>query len=508
MLRGRRIRRTHLSAAGIRDDGDERKPAPAPGAKDRANSDQPAVQPPDAGDYPLSSAVWTADFGAYEWDVATDRVHWLNDWCKHYDVDPCEGADHGKRWRARVHPDDRARALKAFDAHIARRRDRYEAEYRIQTLAGTWRWIRNRAYSIRGPDGQAVRLIGACVDVDERKRAEIGLERNQKKLEALAAAAPTWMVLTDASGIVEFTNRTLQGVEPANAIGRSILSFLDSPIEAARIERFRKALVQRGKPQSFTMVLEDGRSLTTWAQPISEGGKVVGIASVTADVTDRQHRERDLLEAVTREQQRFGRDLHDGLGQELTGATLLVRSLVTRAATEAPGLAPALEEVLGHLKTALNSSRAVARGVSPVGREQGGLVHALRRLVDSWQGMDGLQIDGQIDEEDAPQLDPLLADNLYRIAQEALTNVARHSVARHATVKYRQSEDGFRLVIADDGIGMPPGAEHGEGFGHKSMRGRAELVGAKLRIDSQIGKGTSIECFRDWNHGRPSVAVR
>ena len=55
----------------------------------------------------LESAVWTADLGAYEWDVRTDRVRWLNRWCQYYDLDPCEGERHGERWRALVHPEDR-----------------------------------------------------------------------------------------------------------------------------------------------------------------------------------------------------------------------------------------------------------------------------------------------------------------------------------------------------------------------------------------------------------------
>ena len=82
-----------------------------------------------------------------------------------------------------------------------------------------------------------------------------------------------------------------------------------------------------------TLILEDGRALATWAQPIIEAERVVGIASVTADVSERQTRERELLAAINQEQRRFGRDLHDGLGQELTGIALLLRSLSSRAAT-------------------------------------------------------------------------------------------------------------------------------------------------------------------------------
>ena len=84
----------------------------------------------------LESAVWTAELGAYEWDVKTDRVRWLNRWCEHYDIDPCEGERHGERWRTLVHPEDRAQARREFDEHGAGRRERYEAEYRIGTRSG------------------------------------------------------------------------------------------------------------------------------------------------------------------------------------------------------------------------------------------------------------------------------------------------------------------------------------------------------------------------------------
>jgi PAS domain-containing protein len=87
----------------------------------------------------------------YERDVRADRVRWLNRCCECYDIDPCEGERHGERWRSLVHPEDRVVARREFDEHVAGRRERYEAEYRIQTLSGGWRWIRNRAYVIRSP---------------------------------------------------------------------------------------------------------------------------------------------------------------------------------------------------------------------------------------------------------------------------------------------------------------------------------------------------------------------
>lgn len=455
-----------------------------------------------------TSADWSADLGAYEWDFRTDRVRWLNHWCEFYDIDPCDGEQHGERWRALVHPEDRVQARREFDEHLAGRRERYEAEYRVLTRSGTWRWIRNRAHVVRSSvDGREECMVGTCVDVDERKRAELELGRTQRKLEALAAAAPIWMVLTDAEGVIEFVNRTMRCLPvPAEAaVGHNIVSLFADPAEAARIEEFRRTVVHERRPQTHTLVLENDVALTTWAQPILEGGRVVGIASVTADVSERRSRERDLLAAVTREQQRFGRDLHDGLGQELTGISLLVKALCGTAAREAPGLVERLEEISRHVNTALSTTRTVAQGVFPVSGEQGGLARALQELVRRWRDTRGANVQCRFITSDARTLEPLLADSFYHIAQEALTNAMKHSGAAEITIELRQSARRLRLSVLDDGRGIPPAAGRRSGLGLNIMRVRAELAGAQLKIEARPEGGTRVDCRYSWRCGKPAA---
>jgi PAS domain S-box-containing protein len=449
----------------------------------------------------LAAAVWAADLGLYEWDVSSDTVRWLNDWCSQYDIDPCEGVQHGVRWRERVHPDDRSRARVEYDEHVAGRRDRYEAEYRIRTLSGTWRWIRNRGYIVRyGPGARRRKLMGICVDVDERKRVEAALEHSRRSLEALAAAAPIWMVLTDADGIIEFLNRPLaqRGIDAAVAVGQPVTMLAADPEEALRIDAIRQSIVRAGQPQMHTMLLRDGRAIAAWANPLVENGKVVGIAAVILDVSERRNRERDLLDAVTAEQRRFAHDLHDGLGQELTGIALLLKTLSRRAAAEAPTLVAGLEEVLDYANGAIATSRAVARGVSPVGREHGGLEEALHQLAMRVERQGGPALDYRASGRDGGELDPLLADNLYRIAQEAITNALRHSGATHVTLRLERTLTRLRLAVEDDGGGIPAGADERGGLGLRIMRARAELVGARLVVSGLAPHGTRVECTRDW----------
>jgi len=445
--------------------------------------------------------VWAADLGAYEWDLATDRVRWLNNWCRQYDVDPCEGESHGERWRARVHPDDRARARHEYDEHVAGRRDRYEAEYRILTRGGRWRWIRNRGYVVRYGKGRK-RLMGVCVDVDERKNTEAALEHSRRSLEALAATAPIWMIVADRDGLIEFLNRPFSaaGPSPAAARGRPVTELIDNPDEAARIAALWRTIAADGRPQAHSMLLGDGRAINLWANPVREAGHVVGIAAVALDVSERRDRERDLLDAVTAEQQRFGHDLHDGLGQELTGISLLLKSLALRADKEAPALVPALREVLEHTNAAIATSRAVARGASPVGREHGGLREALKHLTQRVGRQGGPVVSYRASGGEPEELEPLLADNLYRIAQEAITNAVRHSGAEQITVRLERTPQRIRLVVDDDGRGIG-GAGERAGLGLRIMRDRAELVGARLKVGTRAPRGTRVECVRDWPSG-------
>jgi PAS domain S-box-containing protein len=447
----------------------------------------------------IGSDIWTTDLGAYEWDITNDRIRWMNHWCEYHGIDPCEGERHGRRWRELVHPEDRTWARREFDEHLAGRRERYEAEYRVRTSKGEWRWIRNRAYIIRSSiDGREERMVGVCVDVDERKRAELALERTQRRLEALAAAAPVWMILTDADGVIEFANRPLPCLTTGSSTGCNILSLFADPSEAARLDEFRKGVIEECTTQMHTMILEDGRSLATWATPILEEDRVVGIASATADVSERQGRERELLAAINREQRRFGRDLHDGLGQELTGIALLVKSLSNRAEKESPALVAGLEEILSHVTAAITTTRAVARGVSPVGREQGGLAHALQDLARQWRETRGANIQCRVEISHGRELEPMLADNFYRIAQEALTNAMQHSGANEILMELRHTHSRLSLTVTDDGRGITPAADRSGGLGLHIMRGRAELAGAQLKVGARSTGGTRIECVYVW----------
>ncbi|HUY83567.1 MAG TPA: PAS domain S-box protein [Steroidobacteraceae bacterium] len=128
-------------------------------------------------------ALQGSDFGFWELDVAADEVAWHGDWYAALRIDPCLGPNHIARWAVQIHPQDNP-PMTLFRELLAGRIDLYEAEYRIRTQGGAWRWISTRARAVsRDAGGRAVRVAGVTLDIDARKRAEIKLRETETRLE-------------------------------------------------------------------------------------------------------------------------------------------------------------------------------------------------------------------------------------------------------------------------------------------------------------------------------------
>jgi signal transduction histidine kinase len=229
------------------------------------------------------------------------------------------------------------------------------------------------------------------------------------------------------------------------------------------------------------------------AAPLRDGqGEVVGQLAVTRDVTESRRLSRSMIEAADLEQRRIGHDLHDGLGQDLTGVALMLKGLQGQLDRPKEAISADIEEIVRLVGKAQQGTRALARGLSPVALEQGGLEQALRQLVARAREQGRLRVRLTLCADVAEGLEPTTAIQLYRIAQEAFTNALRHAGATRLDVSLLDTRQGLRLRIADDGRGLPPGADEGEGLGLRTMAYRARLIGATLDIAPRPQGGTAI----------------
>lgn len=204
----------------------------------------------------------------------------------------------------------------------------------------------------------------------------------------------------------------------------------------------------------------------------------------------RQSRAR-LIEAQEQERRRIARELHDDIGQQLTLLELELDQLRQRRDNS---LSPSLEKLHMQASAAAASTRSISHELHSAHLEFLGLVPALRNLCETISHETPIGVTFM--ETGVPErMDPQISLCLYRVTQEALHNVARHSQARKAAVQIRRSGKRIFLHVSDDGIGISEEREHTAALGLASMRERVSLTGGTFKIISQPRRGTKVEAI-------------
>ncbi len=200
--------------------------------------------------------------------------------------------------------------------------------------------------------------------------------------------------------------------------------------------------------------------------------------------------------AVSHERNRLSRELHDTLAHTLSAQTVQIEALLTMGGDLPPKAQSMLEQMACATRRGLEETRRVLASLRSGPLDELGLAEAVRVLVTDFAARQDLRLD--LDLPDV--IDDLPAEVeqcFYRVTQEALENVARHSGAAHLRLQLADYQGGLRLEIADDGQGFDPQTAAGRGrLGLQGMRERAEMVGARLQIESRPGRGA---CLRlEW----------
>jgi signal transduction histidine kinase len=206
------------------------------------------------------------------------------------------------------------------------------------------------------------------------------------------------------------------------------------------------------------------------------------------------------MEARERERTRWAREIHDETVQGLGALRLKLANARDQAETQT--LSGAVDEVLEGLGVEIEGLRHLITELRPAALDDLGLAAALEALARRAQAIDGLDVQTEIEFDAAHErLDAELESTIYRVVQEALTNVSRHAQATRAAVRVASARDGsaVRVSVTDDGRGLPPGGPGGPrgdglegGFGLSGMRERAELVGGELELVPAREQGTTV----------------
>lgn len=326
------------------------------------------------------------------------------------------------------------------------------------------------------------------------------LRESEARYRALFQSSPEAIVVSKNEEIILVNQAALalfNAQKDSQLVGQSIYAMVDPQCHGALRQRVEHAVLAHEPLPLFEhrILRLDGQLVDVEALsvPVDLGGEVT-IHSLLRDVSERRTLERQVIDVATAEQIRIGAEIHDGIGQELTALDLLSYGLERQVRNQAPHelLTVRLEELRGHVQRALNTTRMLAKGLSPAQIGPDGLPGELARLASNVMAASGITC--IFNATGVPQgLDEATAVHLYRIAQEAVNNAVKHAKAEKIDIRLEINPGETRLSVIDNGVGITSSGIRERGIGLKIMRYRANLIGANLNITSD-DTGTRVEC--------------
>lgn len=409
-------------------------------------------------------------------------------------------------WADLLHPDDAAGYLAAYQAAVAGR-EAYSYEARFLRVDGEYRWLVNTGRPF-GKD----RFVGFSADISDRKQGEIALRESEEKyrtlFESIDEGFCTIEVMFDKHG-KPFNWRFLDA-NPAfdgqtgmnDAIGKTIFDFAPN-IEQFWLDLYGEIAVT-GEPKRIQHEARElDRFFDVYAFRIGEPGEN-RVAVIFNDITEKRHsekiaRDREILRGLVgtqeRERKRIARDLHDELGQLLTGLRLKLET-IRKMCSDEEGLDKIVDEAQEIAKRVDDGVDFLAWELRPAALDDLGLHSALSKFVKEWSRYSGVNAELLVSGSKKIRLEPDVETHLYRIAQEALNNVHKHAKAKHVEVSLERRGDLVVLIVSDDGKGFDPEKKkkngNSDGIGLIGMCERAEIIGGDIEVESARGKGTTI----------------
>lgn len=349
--------------------------------------------------------------------------------------------------------------------------------------------------------GKRRNFVAIQRDVTERKRMEEELRREHELNSCILNTSQNVTLVLDNDGRILQFNPYLEkitGYRFDEVQGHDWFKTFLPEADRPAIQRvFENAVAGRPTKGKVNPILtKDGqlRYIEWFDTPLTDSqGNLVGLLCTGQDVTQRLELEQHILDIASEERRRIGTDLHDGVGQELTGLSMVADSLAVALERESRPEFQLAEKIKRGLLRTLDQVRTLSRGMNPVDIDAQGLMSALSEMSMQLSELDGVECTFQCD-------DPvLLRDNetatqLFRIAQEATTNAIRHGHAKLITISLQRFDHAVVLRVVDNGGGIDPSDSRSPGMGMRTMAYRARMIRGEFETCKSHSGGTEVIC--------------
>jgi len=458
----------------------------------------------------LAEAQHQAKLGSWSWDVRRDRITWTQELLGMVGLPVGETPANYAHLLELIPPEDRAH----FNEEVRRSiedDEPYDMNLRLRRSDGDLITVHARGQCVRDERGGVVRMFGTALDITEREKAQAALRDSEERFRATFEKAPIGICELAIDGAFERVNPHL--CEMLGYSGDEMLALgasdLTHPEDVAPTSALVDEVLQ-GKRKTFELdkryIRKDGA--VVWAHANftllrDAAGNPKAFIAVLEDVTARKLAEEaiqalpaQLLHAQDEERRRIARELHDSTAQDLAVVSMNLGRIEEWMEGRDAWAANLLGDSLAVLAQANRDLRTLAHLLHPPMLDELGLAGALRHYVEGFSQRSGIEVelDSPANLERCPEE---IETALFRVVQESLANVHRHSGSKSARVRLVHAGENIELTITDRGRGLPAGlqldtAEEARvGVGISGMRQRMRQLGGQLKITSDA-EGTTV----------------
>jgi PAS domain S-box-containing protein len=506
----------------------------------------------------LHSILIANEVATWNWDIVNDRITADKNMARLFGIKPKDaaGAPVGS-YLAAIHPEDRP----AVAAKIAEALDmpdgRFEADYRVVRQDGSTSWVTARGAVERDAKGKPRNFPGVALDITARKASEQQAEHFRQRLEEqyrlfdiTLSSINDFAYVFDLQGRFVFVNQALLDLwdlKLSDAVGKNFRELQYPPDLANRLHQQIQQVIETRAGLTdetpYTSQTGAGGYYEYIFRPVfGPDGQVAAVAGSTRDITARKQVEADLRESQERlralaetlenqvrsrtaeleernnevlfqsdqlrvlsvrlmetqdeQSRRIARELHDSAGQIVAALAMNLGQIMREAEASSPALLDLAKETRAYVDELNKEIRTTSYLLHPPMLDEMGLRAALAWYVEGLKQRSGLDIHLSID-DDFPRPSRELELTIFRVIQECLTNIHRHSGSQAAYISIARDHQQVLVEVRDDGRGISSEElkrirERGAGVGLRGMRERVRPFAGEVRIESQVGVGTTI----------------
>jgi PAS domain S-box-containing protein len=463
-------------------------------------------------------ATTAGGVGVWDYDLLSGKIYLDPQLKAMLGFEDSEIRNHIDDWSERIHPDDREIVMRMVDEHLAGAIPAYEVEHRMVAKDGSSRWFLSRGSAVRRDDGTPYRLVGTDTDITERKQAEEEAHAYRELLQLTIDSLSAHIAILDERSVIIAVNESWRrfgrGDKPWHeryGVGLNYLEVCDRNQDSPDARKMAEGLrsVLSGERDYFSLVYycqaPQGPAWFIARVTRFAAGDAIRLVVAHENVTEVKRTE-DALRRLTgrllhvqdTERRRIARDLHDATAQNLVALLSnlsLLRRSNKRMGEKSLGI---IAETIALGEEVLKEIRTLSYLLHPPQLDHTGLADAIHWFADGYSKRSRIKVD--LDIRDVGRLPADIENAMFRVVQESLVNVSRHSGSQTATITLARDGDKITLRVEDRGCGidsLPNGDStdiHSLGVGIPGMRERIRQLGGDLLIHSSPA-GTVVEAI-------------